>query len=60
MAYKSNTVVISIPISEENNEKLKELANHLNIKSKTKLASTYIREAIERDYKKLNPDSENE
>ena len=51
MAYKINTVVISIPLSISDNEKLKEIAAEKRI-SKKKLASKYIQEAINREYEK--------
>lgn len=53
MAYKGGTVIISIPISKEDNQKLYELCEKLGCKSKTQLASAYLREKVNLEYEKF-------
>jgi len=49
--YKKGTVVISVPISLENNRKLYELAAAKAYKNKTSLAKKILEQAIEVQYK---------
>ena len=49
--YKKGTVVISVPISLENNRKLYELAAAKAYKNKTGLAKKILEQAIEVRYK---------
>ena len=46
MSYKKEMVVISVPISIENNSKLYELSIITKSKSKTKYASNILSDAI--------------
>lgn len=52
MSYKKQIVVISVPISIENNSKLYELSIITKSKSKTKYASNILSAAILKEYKK--------
>ena len=56
MAYKNDTVVISIPILTEDNDKLYKIAQIQKRKSKTELASKLLKEAINNEYSKFNTD----
>ena len=53
MGYKDNTVVISIPVTHEDNEKLYSIARDKGYKSKTSLASELLKEAIDDEFKRL-------
>ena len=53
MAYKKNTTVVSVPLSNEMNQILRELAILQNEKSKTQLASRILSDAIRLEYKKV-------
>lgn len=52
MAYKKNTTVVSVPLSNEMNQVLRELAILHNEKSKTQLASRILSDAIRLEYRK--------
>ena len=52
MAYKNETVVISVPISIDINSKLYELALKHQAKSKTKYASIILSDIVLKEYKK--------
>ena len=56
MGYKDNTVVISIPVTHEDNEKLYSIARNKGYKSKTSLASELLKEAISDEFQKLEND----
>lgn len=56
MAYKNNTVVISIPVESEDNNKLYKIAEIQKNKSKTNLASKLLKEAINNEYSKYDTD----
>jgi hypothetical protein len=56
MGYKDNTVVISIPVTHEDNEKLYSIARDKGYKSKTSLASELLKEAISDEFQKLEND----
>lgn len=56
MGYKDNTVVISIPVTHEDNEKLYSIARDKGYKSKTSLASELLKEAISDEFQKLKND----
>lgn len=47
MAYKEDTVVISVPLTKENNVKLKKLAQYVGAKNKTSFASDALTWFIE-------------
>lgn len=49
--YKKDTVVVSVPISIENNQKLYELAAKAAYKNKTQLARKFLEDAIIASYK---------
>ena len=51
VAYKNNTVVISVPLSNESNKKLYAISKIHKIKSKTQYAKILLEKAIEKDYK---------
>ena len=53
MAYKKNTTVVSVPLSNEMNQVLRELAILQNEKSKTQLASRILSDAIRLEYRKV-------
>lgn len=53
MAYKKNTVVISVPLDEETNRQLHEIARAMKEKSKTQYASRALASLIALQYKKL-------
>lgn len=48
--YKKDTIVISVPISLENNEKLYQLAAKMAYKNKTQLARKFLEQAINAQY----------
>lgn len=54
MAYKNDTVVISIPILTDDNDKLYKIAKIQKRKSKTELASKLLKEAINNEYSKFD------
>lgn len=49
--YRKQTIVISVPLSIENNQKLYELAAKYAYKSKTQAAKALLERAIENQYK---------
>lgn len=53
MGYKKNTKVITIPVSQENHDKLETILYNTEVKNKTQLAKTLLEEAIENEYRKL-------
>ena len=53
MAYKKNTTVVSVPLSNEMNQVLRELAILQNEKSKTQLASRILSDAIRLEDRKV-------
>lgn len=53
MAYKKNTMVISVPISVDANDKLKFICKEVQGKSKTKLAGKILEEYINKWYDDL-------
>ena len=53
MAYKQDTVVISVPVNTDENRMLREIALFKNEKSKTQTASRILVKAIRLEYEKL-------
>ncbi len=53
MAYKENTVVISVPVSTDENQMLREIALFRGEKSKTQTANRILTKAIRLEYGKL-------
>lgn len=58
MAYRQNTVVISVPLKEDENRMLREIALFRNEKSKTQTASHILAKAIRLEYGKLKKEKE--
>lgn len=53
MAYKKNTMVISVPINIKTNDKLKYICEEVGGKSKTKLAGKILEEYVNNWYDEL-------
>ena len=53
MSYKKNTIVISVPLNEETNQQLHEIAKAMKVKSKTQYASRVLESIIATQYKKI-------
>lgn len=60
MAYKKNTMVISVPINIETNDKLKFICGEIHGKSKTKLAGKILEEYVNKWYDELTGVEEND
>ena len=53
MAYKQNTVVISVPLTSDTNQMLRAIALFRKDKSKTQAASHILSKAIQLEYSKI-------
>lgn len=53
MAYKKNTVVISVPVDADVNTMLREIVLFRGGKSKTQMASQMLTKAVRLEYDKL-------
>ena len=53
MAYKKNTIVISVPVESEINQILREIALLCQEKSKTKMASRILSDAVRLEYNRI-------
>ena len=53
MAYKRNTVVISVPVTTDTNQMLRAIALFQKDKSKTQSASRILSKAIQLEYNKI-------
>jgi hypothetical protein len=53
MAYKQNTIVISVPVTQDVNQMLRAVALFRKEKSKTQTASHLLSKAIQLEYNKI-------
>lgn len=58
MAYKDDTTVISVPLSRKHNQKLINIADKNNAKSKTSYAKKLLEEAIDKEYGQIDEEDD--
>ena len=58
MAYKHNTIVISVPVESSTNQMLRAIALLRNEKSKTQTASRILSKAIQLEYNKIRKEKQ--